>query len=353
MVHDGETVGTRNITIGKLHPIDTVESNGSSIFVVAGTTLARIEKLSGLVTWKKGLPEAGTSDSDMGVPTTSWTWQIKVFTDRLLVTHVENEISSATALSSTLTCLRVADGAVLWSRHIDVPIASVLLCAGNNALVPLETGEVLSLDLRSNAVVWRRQVSSTHYARGRKERCPALVLSCSPGACIARAGDSHLLGLNAATGDVLWSKTLGSSIADAEKRAAETRFKLDKGVVYISPTSVEILAWNAVTGTVVWDSKFKQKPSWDDSGVYIAPMVGRDIVVAQNQSGLTGVRRTDGTPVWTGCSDKPGAVRSPRRSAFTRNAPTFRNYLRRVVPVACWKHGKGVCSECDCNGRFR
>ena len=276
MVHDGETVGTRNITIGKLHPIDTVESNGSSIFVVAGTTLARIEKLSGLVTWKKGLPEAGTSDSDMGAPTTSWTWQIKVLTDRLLVTHVENEISSATALSSTLTCLRVADGAVLWSRHIDVPIASVLLCAGNNALVPLETGEVLSLDLRSNAVVWRRQVSSTHYARGRKERCPALVLSCSPGACIARAGDSHLLGLNAATGDVLWSTTLGSSIADAEKRAAETRFKLDKGVVYISPTSVEILAWNAVTGTVVWDSKFKQKPSWDDSGVYIAPMVGRE-----------------------------------------------------------------------------
>ena len=294
--------------------------------------VSRIDKSAGTVVWSKSLTLSGDSvDGERR-------WYTVLTPSRLVAAQIDSGSNPSDQHGAKICCKRKADGSPAWDITLETPIASQPGIEGSRILVPLTTGEVECISLSSGSLLWRRQISSTHFLPEKHSSAPVLTLSVGGSICVARAGAQHFVGLDPSTGQQLWSRTISGSMRHAEQLDGDQiPFTLDRGVVYLSVSNVKVAAWSAAAAIPLWRRNFRLPKGLSVGAVGDPPTVTRDIVLIEYGASLAAVRRADGSVAW----DRPhfAVNREPFRWAFfiDSSGPGLRYFLRtRQIWTRLW-----------------
>ncbi len=154
--------------------------------------------------------------------------------------------------------------------------------AGSTAFLSARHGEISALDLDTQQVLWREQLSEPLYP-------PAWVHLASQGQRVSSQGwmlvanaVGDLWGLDPTTGSVVWSRALGFAVLAAPQPGSEWLFVLSK--------QGQLLALNPLDGSTVWQVMLEERsdhqPILARGNLYIARVDGVLEIVSQS-SGRT------------------------------------------------------------------
>lgn len=177
------------------------------------------------------------------------------------VTQASSEVLTQPVIAAGVVVVRGSDGRVygldsatgaqLWVFERATPAltlrgTSTPVVAGRNVYLGLDTGEVVSLDVRTGEPEWQRTVRE---ATGRTE-LERIVdvdaeLLVDDGRLFAVSYGGELAVLTLATGRELWRRNVSSYAGMA----------LEDGRLYLSDSSGHVLALDADTGARIWEQE--------------------------------------------------------------------------------------------------
>lgn len=161
--------------------------------------------------------------------------------------------------------------------------------------------------------------------------------------CGTKDGQQVVFCFDAATGKVIWQKTIEQGLRDRQggdgPRATPT---IDDGRVYVFGAHGQLLCLDAGTGREIWKRKFNNKPnrSWAYAG---SVLIEGDLAVVapgRDEGGLLALNKKTGKEVWKCADDKTG-YSTPYPFTF-KGKRYIVGFLGKVIVIADAKTGREV-----------
>ncbi len=199
-----------------------------------------------------------------------------------------------------VVALNPADGKVLWSKSIGVPIRSAPTAAGGRVYVTTVNNEVFALSQTDGEVVWK-------YA-GVAETA-GLLSSTSPavseGKVVVPYTSGEIVAFDSTEGFPVWSDTLTragglSSLANINDIAG--RPVIDRGTVFAISHSGRMLAVSLDSGERVWEQNISGTQTPWAAGNYVFVITQRGVLMALSRKtgGVRWVLELDTNNEWSG-----------------------------------------------------
>lgn len=188
-----------------------------------------------------------------------------------------------------LVKLDAANGRQVWSVNAGEPISGGVGIGGGIVLVGTSKGNVIAFDMNGKQL-WKSKVSSE-------------VLS-SPryfdGNVIARTGDNHIFGIDAADGSRKWVYERASPALSLRSSAGVV---VDGGAVYAGFAGGKMVAIRADNGKLLWEATVAQPKGVTEieriADITSLPVVDGPLVYAVAYQGrVAAVDRVNGKVVW-------------------------------------------------------
>lgn len=176
-----------------------------------------------------------------------------------------------------LHALRATNGAVRWTRPLELLPEAVPAVDEGRSYVTTGDGYLYAFDAGTGAVRWRRRTG------GQGDGNPAAA----DGVVYVAPGDGYVHALDAASGAVRWRRYVGGGVAFSPV--------LSGGLVYAGSVEYYVYALDARTGIVRWRTGNGTRPDPADRGV--SPSVDGRLVLAMHDGTIvaldarTGARR--------------------------------------------------------------
>ena len=188
-----------------------------------------------------------------------------------------------------LVKLDAANGKQIWRIKASEPISGGVGVGGGLVLVGTSKGNVFAYDL-SGKQVWKAKVSSE-------------VLSAPryfDGNVIARAGDNHIFGLDAANGARKWVYERANPALSLRSSAG---LIVDGGAVYAGFAGGKLAAIRADNGKLLWEATVAQPKGVTEieriADITSLPVVSGPVLFAVAYQGkVVAIDRTNGKVVW-------------------------------------------------------
>lgn len=241
---DGDRIYTADVK-GRVSALDA--ASGKAIW-----TLETDYRFLGGPGLGDGLLALGTLDGEVVALSSAdgaQRWVMRASSEILTTPVVSRDVIVARGGDGRIYGLDAENGTQLWVFERATPAltlrgTSTPVVAGRNVYMGLDTGEVVSLDLRSGEVEWQRTVRE---ATGRTE-LERIVdvdaeLLVDDGRLFAVSYGGELAVLTLATGRELWRRNVSSYAGMA----------LDEGRLYLSDATGHVLALDAGSGARIWE----------------------------------------------------------------------------------------------------
>ena len=188
-----------------------------------------------------------------------------------------------------LVKLEASTGKQLWRVNVGEPISGGVGVGGGLVLVGSSKGNILAYDFNGKPQ-WKAKVSSE-------------VLSAPrffDGLVIARTGDNHIFGLDAADGSRKWVYERTSPALSLRSSAGIT---VDGGAVYAGFAGGKMVAIRADNGNILWEATVSQPKGVTEieriSDITSLPICDGPVVYAVAYQGrIAAIDRTNGKVVW-------------------------------------------------------
>lgn len=153
------------------------------------------------------------------------------------------------AVDGSISALRRDDGRVVW-RHLErVPSLSLrgsgrpLIVGGDRVVVGNASGQVIALNLRDGSLLWRATIATP---RGRTD-IDRMVdvdadLAEADGVIYAAAFQGYVAAINAANGQLLWTREISS----------QSGIVVDDNALYLSDEASDVWALSRSNGATLW-----------------------------------------------------------------------------------------------------
>ncbi len=228
-----------------------------------------------------------------------------------------------------LTKLDAANGKQLWRVNVGERISGGVGVGGGMVMLGSAKGDVLAYDYAGKAL-WKAKVSSE-------------VLSAPryfDGVVIARAGNSHIFGLDAANGERKWVYERATPALTLRSSAG---LVVDGGAVYAGYAGGKMVAIRADNGKLIWEATVAQPKGVTEieriADITSAPFVDGPLVYAVAYQGkIVAVDRRNGKVLWgrdissyTGLSAEGGRVYTAHTlgAVYAMDYETGRTYWRQ------------------------
>jgi outer membrane protein assembly factor BamB len=176
-------------------------------------------------------------------------WRTPLGSEVLSTPVSQGDIIVVHAVDGSITALKREDGSVAW-RHLErVPSLSLrgsgtpLIVDANRVMIGNAAGQVLALDLREGALLWRATIATP---RGRTdlERMVDVDadLAFANGVLYAAAFQGSVAAINAANGQLLWTREISS----------QTGIALDDEALYLTDEAGDAWALSRQNGATLW-----------------------------------------------------------------------------------------------------
>jgi outer membrane protein assembly factor BamB len=214
-------------------------------------------------------------------------------------------------------------GASSYGRPVAVPLVY------DGKVYTLDAGgQVTAFSAASGGVVWRKNLTPEN-ERSREGFGGGLAID--GGRVFVTSGFGYAAGLDAGSGDLLWSKKIGTPLRSSPTAA--------NGRVYFVSTESILYALNANDGAELWTGRGLPEQAALLSNV--SPAVAGDIVIVPYPSGeLIAYRASDGSPVWTDSlsTSRVGtsltALSDPARPAIDRGVVYAISHAGRMIAAS-------------------
>ena len=219
---DGRELWRRNLI-----PDQAVATDDDHVYVAAGEAVQALNAKTGADVWRTG---TGTLSAP---PVAKEGWVIATASGRIIA-------------------LRAADGSEVWSRENALQRERVTI-AGDILIVPLRTGVVQALDLKTGRTIWERRVGGF----------PAESLVVGERVYVGST-DKNFYCLKLATGEIDWPIRVGAEIRGSAAADAER--------VYFAGLDNVVRAVDRISGTQRWQRGVPFRP-------LIGPRVAAGVVL--------------------------------------------------------------------------
>lgn len=200
----------------------------------------------------------------------------------------------------SVSALNPADGKVLWSKPLGVPIRAAPTAAGGRVYISTVNNEVYALSQSDGEVVWKYEgVAET----------AGLLASTSPavaqGRVVVPYTSGEIVAFDTTEGFPIWSDTLTragalSSLANINDIAG--RPVIDKGTVFAISHSGRMIAVSLKSGDRLWEQNISGTQTPWAAGNYVFVITQRGVLMAlsRNNGGVRWVLELGGNVEWSG-----------------------------------------------------
>jgi len=168
-----------------------------------------------------------------------------------------------------VTAFRSADGSRVWTREL-VGAHAVPAIEGDNLYVPLQSGRLLALDLRTGADRWAKNFVG-----------PLSEVLALPNAIFFGTDDKWFFCLSAADGERVWQRVRLGSLVRGRPIA-------DENHVYVASMDNTLRAYRRTNGALLWHPNVPFRPTTGPV------LIDSAVVVAGNASELRAFDATNG-----------------------------------------------------------
>ncbi len=200
----------------------------------------------------------------------------------------------------SVSALNPADGKVLWSKPLGVPVRAAPTAAGGRVYISTVNNEVYALSQTDGEVVWKYEgVAET----------AGLLASTSPavsqGKVVVPYTSGEIVAFDTAEGFPIWSDTLTragalSSLANINDIAG--RPVVDKGTVFAISHSGRMIAVSLKSGDRIWEQNISGTQTPWAAGNYVFVITQRGVLMALSRKtgGVRWVLELGGGAEWSG-----------------------------------------------------
>ncbi len=221
--------------------------------------------------------------------TTKYNQFVDEFDERPTPPTVARDLVFSAGSDGVVRADRLSDGRPVWTYSADGPVFTSPAFADGRLFVPCMDGWVYALDARSGQLAWKRRLAPMerriHVFDQLMSTWPVLSLAVQDGVVYAAAGmlkmdASKAFGLDAETGEIMWSHYTPPGIAGTHLESKERSFGFN--------------GHTAVVGDYVWISGYRSMPLTLDRKTGALPELSEKFEAMRRAGGFTRLYETQG-----------------------------------------------------------